>query len=476
MPEILSLFCNLLSSMEIEDTIYCRVKNGNTSSTLLQNPVTIFIYCPKKGGLMGVSRVRNNLIISHNLGGHMSKSISVKLLSVLLLVGVMLGLTSVSIMQDDTVVIKPDGAVKIGLSAALSGEGLAPLGIDIQRGAELALAARPVVVVDDVEFAVVLDPQDSMCSPEGGQAVANRFTADSAIIGVVGPMCSSACIAAMPIYDSAGYSTLSPSCTAPVLTRRESPSFNRAVLSDGFQGTFAAHFIFEELGVTKIATLHDGSTYGEGLVEVVSEIFVELGGEVVAADAVTVGDTDFRALLEDIALQDPELIYFGGFPAEASRLIQQRADAGMSDVIFMGADGIKGVEVVELAGAAAEGVYASAPIPASSESMDEFLELYVEAYGEEPPAPFHANSYDATNLFLDAIEATAEVDDDGNLVISRAAIAEYLRTFTDFQGLTGILNADGVGETSVADVGFFQVKDGAFAELMVYSVTEEEEE
>jgi hypothetical protein len=35
----------------------------------------------------------------------------------------------------------------------------------------------------------------------------------------------------------------------------------------------------------------------------------------------------------------------------------------------------------------------------------------------------------------------------------------------DFQGLTGVLNADGTGETSLADIGIFQVKDGAFVQL-----------
>lgn len=232
--------------------------------------------------------------------------------------------------QDTTTVTVPaDGEVVIGLAAALSGEGLAPFGEDIQRGAELALEDRPSVTVGDVEFAVALDVQDDLCSAEGGQAVANLFVADSSIVGVVGPMCSSACTAAAPVLDAAGYSSISPSCTAANLTQQGFTSFNRSVVSDGFQGRVAAQFIYENLGLTKIATIHDGSAYGEGLVTEVTKRFEELGGEVVAADAVNVGDTDFRGLLEDIAAEEPELIYFGGFAAEGARLAQQRADAGL---------------------------------------------------------------------------------------------------------------------------------------------------
>jgi branched-chain amino acid transport system substrate-binding protein len=366
-----------------------------------------------------------------------------------------------------TVTVAADGQVVIGLAAGLSGEGIAPLGIDIQRGAELALKDRPSVTVGGKTFMVKLDVQDDQCSADGGQAVGNRFASDGSIVGVVGPMCSSACRAAAPIFDAAGFTTISPSCTAPDLTTSNLTSFNRDATSDAFQGKIAAQYIYNVLGIKKIATIHDGSAYGEGLVNVVTTTFTALGGVVVASEAVTVGDTDFRGLLEDVAAKSPELIYFGGFPAEAARLIQQRADTGLDNVPFMGADGINGTEVVNLAGSSAEGIYASKGIPSSSSAVDAFLAKYKEAYGEEPPAPYHTNAYDGVNILLDAIEATATVDASGNLVIDRAKISEYVRSLKNFQGLTGTLNADGTGETAVSDIGIYQVKDGAFTEVEV---------
>jgi len=368
-----------------------------------------------------------------------------------------------------TVTVAPGGEVVIGLAAALSGEGLAPFGEDIQRGAELALEDRSTVTVGDQEFPVRLDVQDDLCSAEGGQAVANLFVADTSVVGVVGPMCSSACTAAAPIFDEAGYSSISPSCTAANLSQQGFTSFNRAVVSDGFQGKVAAQFIFENLGVTKIATIHDGSPYGEGLVTEVTKRFEELGGEVVAADAVNVGDTDFRSLLEDMAPAEPELIYFGGFAAEGARLAQQRADAGLGDVIFMGADGIKGGEFPTLAGDAKEGVYASSAIPtvADQERVDALLARYVEKYGVDPTGPFQVNAYDATNMLLDAIEAVGTLDDSGNLVIDRAALSEYIRTITDFEGMSGNLNCDGTGECSAADIGIVQYQGDEEVQIAV---------
>ncbi len=363
-----------------------------------------------------------------------------------------------------SVMVAPGGEVVIGQASALTGEGLAPLGIDIQRGAELAVEDMPTITVDDVEFTVVLDSQDSGCSAEGGQAVANRFVSDESVVGVVGHMCSSSCVAAAPIYDEAGYTTISPSCTAPSLTTSGFDSFYRAVPTDATQGVQAAEFIFNELGITQIATIHDGSDYGEGLVEVVTETFEELGGEVVAADAVSVGDTDFRGLLEDFAGAEPELIYFGGFPAEGARLVEQRLDAGLEDAIFMGADGINGQEIIDLAGDFAEGIYASRPVSTNAEGYDEFVARYVEIYGEEPPAPFHANTYDATMMMIEAVEAVGYVDDNGDLVVERAALNDYISGIS-YSGLVGEIECSESGECLEGQIAFFQVEEGEFVNL-----------
>ena len=113
-----------------------------------------------------------------------------------------------------------------------------------------------------------------------------------------------------------------------------SPASIAPPLPDYLQGSNGAHYVYEELGITRVATIHDGSPYSEGLV---SRLYTKpsppLGGTVATADAVTVGDTLFQSLLNEIAEAEPELIYFTGFPAEAARLIQQRYDAGLEEIM-----------------------------------------------------------------------------------------------------------------------------------------------
>lgn len=369
--------------------------------------------------------------------------------------------------DDDSIVIAPDEEVTLGFAAALTGQGLAPFGEDIQRGVLLALMDRPTVTVGDVEFTIgELNSQDDQCSADGGQSVANLFASSPEIVGVVGPMCSSACAAAGPIFDEANMTYISGSCTAVSLTSEEEgfATFNRTTPNDDAQSVAAADFIFNVLGIETIATIHDGSDYGEGLVADVTELFEELGGEVVFADAINVGDTDFRGLLDNIAETDAALIYFGGFNQEGARLAEQRFDAGLDEVTFMGADGIFGPEFINLAGDSAEGVYASSPIP-TNEAYEDFLVVYEEEFGLEPTSAFHAYSYDATNMILDGIEAVGEIDEDGNLVISRTALLEYIRSYGAEEpvvGLSGELSCDGTGECALGGFNFYQVVDGAY--------------
>lgn len=379
-------------------------------------------------------------------------------------------LLNISLAQAQEVIVAPGDPLVIGVSVGLSGEGIAPLGTDILRGVEIANTNQPTVTIAAAAWEITLDPQDSQCNAEGGVAVATRFTSDPQIIAVIGPMCSSGCFPAAPIYDAAGYSTISPTCSNTALTRSGFLSFNRTASPNYLQGSDGATYVYEELGIRRVATIHDGSPYSEGLVNVFSEAFSALGGAIVAADAVTVGDTLFQSLLNDIAEAEPELVYFTGFPAEGARLIQQRYDAGLEEIIFLGAHALYNAEVIELAGEEAEGILVTTPISvASSEgqaaALAAHIAQYEETYGQTPITPFNANSHDAYRMLRDAIAAVGRLDETGNLRLDRAELAAYLRGYGPVEGLSGTIACDGTGDCLLSPTGVFRVSDGAFEQI-----------
>lgn len=379
---------------------------------------------------------------------------------------------SVTEARAQEIIIAPGDPLVIGVSVGLSGEGIAALGADILRGIEIAQTNQATVTIDDVVWEITLDPQDSQCNAEGGVAVATRFTSDPQVVAVIGPMCSSACFPAAPIYDAAGYANISPTCSASALTRSGFTSFNRTASPDYLQGSNGAHYVYQQLGISRVATLHDGSPYSEGLVAVFTEHFSALGGIVVAADAVTVGDTLFQSLLNEIADAEPELLYFTGFPAEGARLIQQRYDAGLEEIIFLGAHALYNTEVIELAGEEAEGILATSPVSiSSSEAQAAALAAhraqYEATYGQSPITPFNANSHDAYQMLQAAIGAVGRHDEESNLRIDRAELAAFLRGYGPAEGLSGTIACDGSGDCLLSPTGIFQVIDGEFEQIGV---------
>ncbi|NDJ74734.1 MAG: branched-chain amino acid ABC transporter substrate-binding protein [Chloroflexi bacterium] len=370
--------------------------------------------------------------------------------------------------DDGQVIVPPGETVKIALVTDLTGP-IAPMGVDIQQAGELAVEEFNADGGVLGEWPIELVVEDDACSGDQATTVASRVVSDPEIVAVAGHSCSGATSAASDIYEDARLPMVSPSATATVLATRDLSVFNRTAPLDADQGVLDAHYLYKILGVRRLAVLHDNDTYGLGLAEVVQEAFIELGGEVVAFQGISVTDQDFRPVLTELVPEQPEAIFFGGYQQQAVLLVPQMADVGLEDVYFFGPDGIFAQAFIDGAGDAGEGVLASFPSldVGDPERNADFDDLYYDTYGlyPEEQGPFHAQSYDATFVLMNAIEAVAEVDDDGNLVIDREALIEAVRTTTEYSGLTGSLTCDEFGNCGTSIFGVYYVQDGEWVEI-----------
>lgn len=355
--------------------------------------------------------------------------------------------------------IPAGGTIKIGMGAPMTGDN-AQFGVDISQGAMIAV--QDAGEFNGVTFELVAE--DDGGSPEGGAAVANKFVADPSIVAIAGHIFSGATAAAIPIYEKVGLPMMSPSATSPDLTTTGSMVFNRGVFTDSAQGKFAAEYLFNKLGVTKIAVMHDGQAYGQGLAEVVATTFTELGGEVVAQEAITPNESDYSAPLSAIAAKSPEAVYFGGYVQEGVVLVNQWKQSGLDGVIFFGCDGTFGNDFIDRTGANGEGAYAVALIPAESEAVTTFNATYESEFGAKAGSlsPYTWNAYDSAASLISVIESVAILSDDGTVYIPRGELVKAVRGLTDYQGLSGVLTCDEVGECNASGPVFYVVQDGAW--------------
>lgn len=361
--------------------------------------------------------------------------------------------------------VGPDDPILIASSLVISGPNT-ELGLDSQHGVEIAIDFRGELLGHAIE----LQPEDDGCNAEGGQTSAQKIVSNPQIVAMVGTSCSGAGVPAAKIISDAGYVMVSPSNTSPALTDPEQhqAGYLRTAHNDKIQGAAMANFAYNELGIRKAAAIHDGDPYTEGLASVFSESFQELGGEMVAFEAIDANADDVIAPLTTIAAAGPpELIYYPVFIPLGSLLTKQAKEVpGLEGVILSGADGIQSPSFLEAAGDAAEGMYVSGPdLGFGNETYDRFLEAYQTNYGSEPTAPFHAHAYDATNMILDAIEEVAQVGDDGTLLIGRQALRDALFATSGMVGITGTITCDEFGDCADPKIAVSQVQGGDFVPI-----------
>lgn len=331
-----------------------------------------------------------------------------------------------------------------------SGEN-AILGADSLGGIEIALSDRDNRLLG---HPIELIGIDSKCSAAGGEAAAREIITEPDLVGIIGPSCSSAAARAIPIISEAGLILISPSTTGPSLTNPNgywAPGFFRTAHNDNFQGRMAAEFALVELGAYTAATIHDGSPYAEELQMVFSNVFKELGGTITAHEAVAEGDTDMSEVLERIAANPPDILYFPVFEPEGNYIAAQASTTpGLENTILIGSDGLLSATFAPDTGSAAIGMYISGPY-LQNNAYNNFLAKWAERFGGPPPSGFHAFAYDATNLLLHAIQTSGQLAPDGTLTIGRQALRDTVANITEFRGISGNITCNEFGDCATGE-------------------------
>ncbi len=367
--------------------------------------------------------------------------------------------TEVAAAKDEwgEIVIPAGKDVKLGLSSALSG-GYAVYGQDMLNGVNIAIDTFGKLK----GFNVVAVGGDDQCEGAPGVTVAEQFSADPQVIGVVGPMCSGTVVAASDIYAAHNVVMITPSSTAVVVTARGYENVFRVVANDDLQAKVTTDFLVDEVKAKSLALLHDQSVYGEGIAEAVKTKFTAAGGTVTGMEGITRGETDFSAIISTVLAGNPEAVYWGGMDAEGALIVNQLRKAGFKGVFF-GPDGIKSKpSFVDASGGAAEGAYITFGAVGGASGYEDFEAKFKAKYGD--PVAYGPGSFDAAMIILKAADAVAKVDKDGNLVIGRKALADAIRA-TPYNGITGFLQFTDTGDLGVVSITVFQVKDGEIVSL-----------
>jgi branched-chain amino acid transport system substrate-binding protein len=344
--------------------------------------------------------------------------------------------------------------IRIGVAGAHSGE-LASYGLPTVNAVILvtdAINARGGLLGRPIERVV----EDDVCKPEIATNSATKLVT-SHVAAVIGHICSGPTKAALNIYRDADLVCVSPSATNTDLTlSSEYPNFFRTISHDAAQAKLQVDFALTTLKVKKVAILHDKGDYGKGSATLAKQFFEESGlVDIVLFEGVTPGAVDYSAIVQKVKYAGAQLVVWGGYYPEASRIVKQMRVKKM-DALLMGSDGLKDENFITTAGEYAEGVYVSGPLDTSRNPLYiQATEEHKARFGEEPGA-FYFNAYAAILALTNAIEKAGSTD---YAAVTKALTTEFVDT------PIGRISFDQYGDAIGAGFTMYQVQNGVFTQL-----------
>jgi branched-chain amino acid transport system substrate-binding protein len=340
--------------------------------------------------------------------------------------------------------------VNIGVVQSLSGDG-AVYGRSGIEGIELAI--RELEAADsnlEIDYTIV----DDQSSVEGGVQAYEDFVEDG-VTAIIGPSLSNVGFEALKVADDAEVPAISPMTTATGIAAIGEYVFRIALAEEVSLPALIAR-VAEDTPITRGALFYDGAdAYSRTSAEAVRRGMAAIGAELVVEVDLSRSPA-LDAAGSQPALSEADVILIPTFTETAAPVLTALRASGF-DQPAIGGEALASLDLVRLAGEAADGTYvASTWHPDAPGALSRaFVEDYTEAYGH-PPEHFAAESYTAVYLLIDALRR-AGTDE-------ASAVRDALAATSDFETILGSLSMSPEGD-AVFEPVFQQFRDGEIVVL-----------
>jgi len=315
---------------------------------------------------------------------------------------------------------------------ALVVPGFGPLqdeGEMLRQGALLALWEKRGRVADlEVEVAMYHSP----CDVSEAVSIAERIAAESSISAVVGYLCAETIRAVFPVYNNADLALINPTISAEYIRKDKTRHLFPMLYGDKDQGAFLATYARKGLGLSRVAILTDGTTFGKLLRTSFLSKVHHLGIEVVADISIDPKPEEASQAVRLFKDAGPEAIFIAASAKAAGLFLLEKRQENLGGIV-LGADHLADLDFYEMTGQAAEGLLLCQPAlldPEKSQNS-EFIRRF-ERFSKRRPDWIAVAGYDAMRLVLRVL---------GNSGPERISFLRWMRQIstpeTAFNGLSG---------------------------------------
>jgi branched-chain amino acid transport system substrate-binding protein len=336
----------------------------------------------------------------------------------------------------------------IGVLLPTSGDA-SSYGDSMKKAIDLALAEAEADGSIPANLSIVWG--DSATDPETGRREIERLAGQGAALIVAGTTSGTA-RAFLPELEASDVIVLSPSASAPALTK-DSKRFFRLFASDELEGQRAGRFVYEDQNKQTVLIFSEDSEQARGIEPPFRQVYEgAMGGTVVGR--VLVGEPDWHEDCADlIAAHQPESVYIIAYATKTLEVLRHIRGKGYTGTICVTSAFYSG-EVIEQEPELVDGVFFPQPafeIQSELPLIRAFVESFRTKYGRDPDI-YAAHAYDAIRVALQVPGIVRAWD---ATEIRRALQFEI----KEFPGVTGPIQFDDYGDVRHNPVMFI-VKDG----------------
>jgi len=296
--------------------------------------------------------------------------------------------------------------------------------------------------------------EDDACDPKTAVSAA-ELVAGKGVAAVIGHYCSGSSIPASAVYADAKIVQISPGSTNPLYTdQRPGPGTFRVCGRDDAQGAVAGAYIAKNFAGKKVAILNDKSAYGLGLATETQKALNAAGMKEVIFDSYNADDKDFSPIVSKLKDAGIDVLYVGGYRAQAALFARQMKDQGMT-VQLMGGDDLVANEFWTAAGDAGQGTMMTfAPDPTKNPSAADVVAEFKAKNLD--PAGYSLYAYAAVQVWAAAATKAGSTDFD------KVVAAMNSETFDT---VLGPIKFDSKGDVVGAKFVWYVWKDGNYSEM-----------
>lgn len=222
----------------------------------------------------------------------------------------------------------------------------------------------------------------------------------------------------------------------PDLTHKGQQWYFRNSLSSDYQTNSIINYAVKEKGLKRYAMLFDAASASDQAKAFESGLS-KAGITLVAKEQFKTGDTSFNSQLLKIQQAQPDALITIGLAPEAAGIAKQVRDMGLNATI-LGLVAIVYDEYITLGGSAVEGTIAASSF--RKDNPDEKVQAFVKKYKEkfnESPDHAAAQTYDAMNVLIKALESTKLGLTDKTLAADREQIRDAITKIDSYNGVVG---------------------------------------